>query len=826
MKMPMHPLSKPRFRFSYAAILAALIFLAVLAIILLIPSQKLREVLTDGIYPVVNLLAAGALFYAARRSAPGSRRLSRAWGVLAVAQLCYAIGDVIWFILEGVLNQQPFPSLADGFYLAFYPLFLAGVLALPARRSTRREWSASALDMAVMLVCASLILWNFLVGPLALAGDSDPWLSQALSLAYPVGDLVMFWALLVLLYGRSGEQNRGPLYLLAAGMVVTIVTDCVFSEQSLLGTYVSGGLLDIGWLLGYLLTGLAGMLQATTVETAAERKRSFTAEGGTPRRLEAWLAYFPYLWIIAAYLLLAYSDHADLPMNRDTLVVGVGSVILLVLIRQIIIFVQNTQLYDGLQAAMGNLQRQRVDLERTNKDLKVEIAERQRAEEQLAYDAMHDPLTDLPNRALFMDRLERAIEYNRRRGNYSFSVIFLDLDQFKVVNDSLGHNVGDQLLVSVGQRLNLCLRTSDTVARLGGDEFVLLLEDTPSIDTVQTVAERILEELSLPFQFNGHRAFISASIGIVSSVAGYEQPADILRDADIAMYRAKALGKGRYEIFDANLRTQAMSRLELEDDLRAALERQEFQLHFQPILTLKENQIIGFEALIRWNHPKRGLILPEEFIHIAEETGLIVDIGKWVLQESCTQIKKWQARYPHVPALTINVNISGRQFNQADFVAQIERVLRATGLDPKSLVLEITETALIDNAEAAGVVFNRLEELGIQLQINDFGTGYSSLGYLKHYPIHTIKIDRSFIQDLGVSSKNTELVRTIVAMARDLGMEAIAEGVETNQQLHDLKEYGCTYMQGFLFSKPLDDARMEQLLDERREKQGIADLNR
>lgn len=801
---------KSSFHFSYAVGLAGATFLGVLAIILLVPSPKLKEVLTDGIYPVVNLLAAGALYYAARRSAPRSKRLGWAWGVLAIAQLSYAVGDLIWLILEGVLNQQPFPSVADGFYLAYYPLFLAGVLALPARRITRREWIEAIFDISIILLSATLIFWNFLVGPLALSEGSDPWLSQVLSLAYPVGDLVLFWALLVLLYGRSGEENRGPLYLLAVGVMVTIVTDCLFSYQSLLDTYVSGGPLDMGWLLGYLLTGLAGALQATE---GAQRSHSPGAEAqdGT----KAWLSYFPYFWILAVYLLLIYSRHATLPMNAGILDIGVGSVILLVLTRQIIMLAQNTRLYCDLQKALERVQQQRVELERTNKDLKVEIVERQRAEEQLSYDALHDPLTDLPNRALFMDRLERAIEYNKRRGEYSFSVLFLDLDQFKVVNDSLGHNVGDQLLISVGQRLKLCLRASDTVARLGGDEFVLLLEDTRNIHTVTNLAVRILEELNLPFKFNGHRAFISASIGIVPSVAGYERPEDVLRDADIAMYRAKALGKARFEIFDANLRTQAMSRLELEDDLRSALERQEFQLHYQPILILKENQITGFEALIRWNHPKRGIILPDEFIPIAEETGLIIDIGNWVLQESCAQIKKWQEAYPHQPPLTINVNISGRQFNQPDFVEQIERILLTAALNPDSLILEITETVLIDNAAAASAIFNRLHEIGIQLQIDDFGTGYSSLGYLQHYPIHTIKIDRSFIQELGVSRKNTELVHTIVSMAHDLGMEAIAEGVETGEQLQRLEGYGCKYVQGFLLSKPLEGARAEQLLDER-----------
>jgi len=381
-----------------------------------------------------------------------------------------------------------------------------------------------------------------------------------------------------------------------------------------------------------------------------------------------------------------------------------------------------------------------------------------------------------------------------------------------VINDSLGHAAGDQLLVSIAGRLRDCLRSSDTVARLGGDEFVLLLENTTDEFGVHRVTRRIEEALRASHNLEGHEVYITASIGIVLSLQGYTNPNDVLRDADIAMYRAKALGKARCEIFNLELRTEAISRLELENDLRRAVERQEFQLYYQPIFSLDPPVLMGFEALIRWNHPERGLLLPGEFIHVAEESGIILQMGEWVLNEACGQMKKWREEFPDQSRLAINVNISGRQFIQPDFVDQIQKTLERVGLDAGALKLEITESVLIDSQARAGEVFTRLCELGVQLQIDDFGTGYSSLGYLQHYPVHTIKIDKSFVQEMGHGKKGTELIRAIVTMARDLGMETIAEGVETRDQLDELKSLSCQYGQGFLLSRPLDRMAAEGVI--------------
>ncbi|MEP0801270.1 EAL domain-containing protein [Funiculus sociatus GB2-A5] len=442
----------------------------------------------------------------------------------------------------------------------------------------------------------------------------------------------------------------------------------------------------------------------------------------------------------------------------------------------------------------------------------TDITDRKLAEEQLIHDAFYDKLTGLPNRALFMDRLKHANELKKRRNDYLFAVLFLDLDRFKVVNDSLGHMSGDQLLVEIARKLETCVRHVDTVARLGGDEFAILLDDITNISDATRVANQIQNKLALPFNLDGQRVFTSASIGIALGTTDYEEPEHLLRDADIAMYRAKALGRERHEVFNIAMHTRAVALLHLETDLRQAVNRQEFRLHYQPIVSLSTGQITGFEALVRWQHPERGLVSPGEFIPVAEETGLIVPIGWWVLQEACRQMRQWQGKFLGNSPLTISVNLSSKQFTQPNLALAVHQILQDTGLDAGSLRLEITESAVMENAESAISTLLQLKKLGVQLYIDDFGTGYSSLSYLHRFPIDTLKIDRSFVSRMSGDSENLEIVSTIVTLAHNLGLDVIAEGVETSEQLAQLRALKCEYGQGYFFSRPLDVKAIEVLM--------------
>lgn len=503
------------------------------------------------------------------------------------------------------------------------------------------------------------------------------------------------------------------------------------------------------------------------------------------------------------------------------------------------------------------------------------ITKRKLAEAQLLHDAFHDGLTGLPNRALFVDRLEHALSLKKRRKDYLFAVLFLDLDRFKVVNDSLGHAIGDQLLVAIARRLEICLRNGDTVARLGGDEFVILLEDIQGINEATTIANRLQKKITSPMLLDGHEVFITASIGIAMSSLEYLEPTNLLRDADTAMYRAKGLGRSRYEVFNSSMHAHALQLLQLENDLRRAaesirdrpreddeLEEQfggsktsedstirelgaksfqsplpplspspQFIIHYQPIVSIATNTITSFEALVRWQHPERGLVSPIEFIPIAEETGLIVPLGRWVLRTACHQIRQWQQLFPCNPPLSVSVNLSVKQFSQPDLIEYIDQVLEESHLDGSSLKLEITESVLIENSESVTAMLVELRTRNIHLCIDDFGTGYSSLSYLHRFPTNTLKIDRSFVSRMGVKfdiSKGeidpTEIVRSIVTLSHNLGMDVVAEGVEEASQLNLLKGLKCEYAQGYFFSKPIDSQTAAVLIQQQQENQNLLTL--
>jgi len=441
-----------------------------------------------------------------------------------------------------------------------------------------------------------------------------------------------------------------------------------------------------------------------------------------------------------------------------------------------------------------------------------DVTARKDAQNQLLHNAFHDRLTQLPNRALFSDRMARAFARLKRHPEAVFAVLFLDFDRFKNINDSLGHHAGDQLLIAIARRLEGCLRPADMVSRLGGDEFAILLEDVRGETDAVVVAERVQSAMSQPFSLLGQEIFSSASIGIALAHDGYDNPEDLLRDADMAMYRAKSMGKARHELFNSGMHARAVALLQLETDLRWAIERREFELHYQPIVSLESGRITGFEALIRWRHPERGMVSPAEFIPIAEETGWIVPIGAWVLETACEQLALWQDELRPDPPLTMSVSLSDKQFSQPDLIDFIAAQLRKWDIAPENLKLEITESAIMEQGQDVIERLHALRALGVKLALDDFGTGYSSLSYLHRFPLNTLKIDRSFVMRMQEGGENREIVRIIVALGQTLGLDVIAEGIEETAQLSDLRELGCQGGQGYFFSRPLvPDAALELL---------------
>jgi PAS domain S-box-containing protein len=462
-----------------------------------------------------------------------------------------------------------------------------------------------------------------------------------------------------------------------------------------------------------------------------------------------------------------------------------------------------------------------------------DITERKRAEEKLDHLSFHDGLTNLPNRALFLDRLQRAITQARRHSDFRFAVLFIDIDEFKVFNDSLGHVAGDALLIQIAQRLTVCLRGADTVsrprlgdtpeilsgestlARPGGDEFTVLIEELHDPSDTIRVAERIQQKLAVPFDLNGQEIVLTVSIGIAFSSSAGAEAQDVLGDAEIAMYRAKSTGKGRCEVFDHAMHAGAIKRLQLETELRKAIELNQLRVYYQPIVSLSNGQIVGFEALSRWQRPER-LVMPGEFIEVADETGLILPINRQLLYDACRQLRAWQALFPSDSPLTLNVNITPKQFAQPELASEIGKTLRETGLDPRCLNLEITETIAMADAKRSAVVLSELKALGVSLDIDDFGTGYSSLSRLQGFPVDTLKIDRAFISRIDTDLATLEIVRVIVMLAHGLRLKVVAEGVETQVQLDLLKDIGCELAQGYFYSKPVAPETIEQLLSDNR----------
>jgi diguanylate cyclase (GGDEF)-like protein/PAS domain S-box-containing protein len=853
-----------------------------------------------------------ACLVTARRSTLQHRRM---WKLLGVSALSWGSGQAAWTWYETVLGREvPFPSLADVGYLAAVPLAAAALLSLPFAAQSLAGRVRQVLDGLMIAASLLLVSWVLVLHTLFQAG-ADNMLSQAISLAYPIGDVVV-GTIVVFMLARARHSHGAieiPLPLLGGGLVAWAVADSGFVYLTASGSYSSGALIDAGWFLGYILiliaarkptanladdgthagvdrvekpagsdrvglllpyVAVAGALVVTTIDQLQHGSlgpfvggiRSFIMLALIGRQVLTLLENLSLARHLEARVvertielhaseqrfqaLVQHSSEVVILIDRDanveyvsesmSRVFGYGDADLLSRpLSQILDTDAGARLLEGLgdvaQRPYGVLELELPIRHRDGHDCMAQvtitnlldnpsvgglvlntrdISERRQLEDQLSHQAFHDSLTALANRALFKDRVEHALRRTKRQ-TPSVAVLFLDLDGFKEVNDSLGHAAGDRLLIQVGQRLGACVRPSDTVARFGGDEFAVLVEDASDDLELATVAERILEELRQPFFINDRELHVSGSMGIARMDPDVDGVDQLLRNADLAMYRAKATGQGGYERYNPDMHAQLVDRMQLEADLRRALDDGELFLHYQPTIDLTSGQIVGAEALARWHHPTRGMVPPTEFIPLAESSGLIRPLGAWVLREACRQAAAWQQANPdRDKPLTLSINLSGKQLQHVQVVEDVAQALRESGLPPSSLVLEMTESVLLDDSDTVLDILRQLKQLGARLAIDDFGTGYSSLSYLHRFPVDILKIDRSFVERLTRTFDNAELAWTVVRLGQSLQLQTVAEGVEDSAQFLALRRMGCDIGQGYYFGRPMQSQDMERLLGE------------
>ena len=731
----------------------------------------LMSPLRDHLYTAIGLAAAAAIVVGIRINRPAFRL---PWYLFAAGQLSFVAGDFLFTLYEAYLRIEPFPSVADVFYLAGYPLWGTGLWLLIRRRTPGRD-IASALDAAIVTTAIGMIAWAYLVTPSAEGGSFD--IGTAVSVAYPLGCILLLGFFARLLTG-PGKRNTA-FHLIGAGLFLTLAADAWYSVAVMEGTYSSGHIMDAGWLLAYVAWGAAA-LHPSMIEVA--RRAPQRDETLTTTRLVvltgAALMAPGFLVFDAA---TGRTIHASL--------IATGSVILFMLVVL------------RLAGVTREIQTKAAELDAQGKGLRAALEARELLEQQLRHQAFHDPLTNLPNRWLFADRLDHAIARQRRTGQ-GIAVIFVDLDDFKNINDTLGHAAGDQLLITVATRLLSCLREPDTAARFGGDEFAILLDGIERLGDIDGIGARVAEIFDTPFRVGDSEFSLHSSIG----AAVCEDPItadEVMRRADIAMYIAKAQPAKRYIIFDEASHGGVVKRRELQGRLNEALARGELKPYFQPIVDLMSGKLLGVEALVRWEHPARGLVPPDEFIPLAEETGLIIDIDRLVIEQSCDQVARWQRELPDCGDLVASVNVAVADIQQARFVEQIKEILDQAQLAPEHLTLEITERSLLRDVEGTIDRIQQLRGMGAQIAIDDFGTGYSSLSYLQRFPIDILKIDRSFVESVTGDVEDSALAKAVIKLGQILRAIAHAEGIETKAQAERLIQLGCFIGQGFYFSKAL-----------------------
>ncbi len=826
-------------------------------------------------------IAAALLAIVAARRAP-QPAARHTWKYIAAAIVSYNVGNIIDASLR-ISGLTPFPSLADLFYLAFFPILFAGFTIAVRASSLRASWGRLLLDSLILVLGFGTFFWFFVISPAAAASEAD--LARfVLAQVYIACDCLMLMAIGVLLMNSSHcPLRRTTLVLLTRGFGMMFLGDIVWATAVVEHEYFSGAnFSDVLYLS--CDAGLAGAAQVQIRDRSRPERQRATGGGA----LTQGVAYAGLGLTFFVLVYFAGGDGSD-PISVMTIAIFVLAV--LVMARQGVILRDDAKerqrkAVDLVEARFASLIRNASDaimivggdgrieyaspaMQRTfglwhddlvgrrlgeiwreadreriagflaevtatqgvsigPVELSVgtkakrfivecvgsnllddpavrglalnlrDVTERKALEDQLRQLAFHDPLTLLANRSLFRNRVEHAIALSRRTQD-RLAVLMIDLDNFKNVNDSLGHDVGDRLLQTAAQRLVKCTRAADTVARLGGDEFAVLLEGVSTPEQAEQIASAVTDAFRQPLSIDGNDLMVTASVGVALSEAGQDTE-HVLRNADIAMYNAKAAGKGRHVVFHARMQEQLRERLRLEDDLAQALARGEFFLEFQPIIDLKSSELLGVEALVRWQHPQQGRLLPGQFNPMAEETGQVIALGRWVLMDACCRVQEWRKSVAAGDGLRVAVNISGRHLQQGDLVADVRAALGASGLEPESLLIELTESTMMHNSEANLLKLRELKALGVRLAIDDFGTGYSSLSYLHRFPIDILKIDRSFVSRLTESAEGPKLARAVVMLGETLGLETVAEGVEVDDQVTQLLQLGCVAAQGFLFS--------------------------
>ncbi|HEU4740921.1 MAG TPA: EAL domain-containing protein [Meiothermus sp.] len=735
------------------------------ALWMMLPAARSWQGIGSVLQPLIGLLVTYITWQTALRQAAPARR---GWVLFALSLSAWTMGDIAFNAYTWRLGEAPFPSWIDGVYLLYPPLLLLGMLEL-VRRQKAGGYLRLSLDIGTVVVTAGTYFWHFLLAAIARPYAGEP-LALAVTLAYPFTDLLLLSVLLLLLFRDTAWLPLGTAVWLGLGLVFNLVADPWYTALEASGAYGPAHPVD----LLYVLAQVAFALSAAGALTPA---RTLPLPGWFPQLS----LYVPYLAVAASFILLALTLGQGTAEARVALA-SAGLVTALVIARQVLAFRENDRLTRALRATSSELE--------------------QRAS-QLSYLAQHDPLTGLPNRALFETRLAEAIQAADRAGEL-VGVLFLDLDHFKAVNDTLGHEVGDALLVAVAERLRGTVRATDTVARLGGDEFTVVLARLPEPRVAERVVTKLLNVLSEPFAVAGRSLFVTGSIGVALYPRDGTDVSTLQRHADAAMYQAKFNGRNGFRVFRPEYTAQALERLEFEQDLRMALRRGELEVYYQPQVALGGGEVLGLEALVRWRHPRYGLLPPGRFIPLAEETGLIVPIGNWVLREACRRAVEWGVR--------VAVNVSAIQFCRADFAGVVAEVLEESGLEPLRLELELTESTVMRDAEESARQLERLRTMGVRISIDDFGTGHSSLGLLRSLLINALKIDRSFVAGLPGSRSDTTLVKAVLAIADALGLDVVVEGIETEAQQQTLRKLGCRIGQGYAFARPLPAGEIPGLL--------------